>query len=102
MIGYCDHHLHPDMIIDLDTFEWKGCWTCYHFNADDDFPFMDVNDTSNELNISRSTVIRWVKSGKLKGRLFERGRHVDSISPPYKKYFIDKDSVESQRMNSPR
>ena len=102
MIGYCDHDLHPDMIIDLDTFEWKGCWTCRHFKTDNDFPFMDVIEASNELNISCSTVIRWVKNGKLEGRLFKRGRYVDSISPPYKKYFIVKVSVESLRMNSPR
>ena len=94
-VGWCDHHLHPDMIVDFDIFEWRGCWTCWHFHPEDDIPFVDVNETSDILNISPSTVIRWVKNGKLDGRLFERGRHETTISPPHKKYFIYKDSIDN-------
>jgi len=94
-VGWCEYHLHPDMIIDLETFKWKGCWACRHFHPEDDIPFKDVTETCNILNVSRSTVIRWVNKGKLDGRLFERGRHLNSISPPHKIYFIYNDSIDN-------
>ena len=100
MLGLCDHYLHEDMDVDLSTFEYKGCWTCGHFHPHDDFPLLDVNETSDMLNISPSTVIQWIKKGKLSGKLFLRGRHEDTISPPYRKYFVWKDSVEElQKQN---
>ena len=47
---------------------------CYHFHESKDFPYMSVMGASKELGVSESTVSRWVKKGKLKGRLFVQER----------------------------
>lgn len=94
MIGYCDHHFED---VTPNMFEWKGCWSCYHFKPADDFPYVDVAEASYELGVSKSTVIRWIKKGKLEGWLFERGRHLTEISPPHKKYFISFNSFEDMK-----
>lgn len=92
MVGYCEYH---DEAIDLNKFEWKGCWSCHYFIPDKNFPFVDVTDAADILGVSRSTIIHWIKNGKLKGRLFERGRHLSFLSPPYRKYFITSSSLDS-------
>ena len=51
---------------------------------DDNIPFYDVKETAWHLEVSKSTIIRCIKSGKLDGHLFERGRILTSISPPKK------------------
>ena len=91
MLGYCEHH---EEEIGLDKFEWKGCWSCHYFQPDKDFPFIDVHMAAETLHVSRSTIIRWIKSEKIVGYLFERGRKLQFISPPHKKYFIDSERIE--------
>lgn len=91
MVGYCEYH---DEEMSLNKFEWKGCWSCHYFKPDKDFPFVDVDTAAEILQVSRSTIIRWIKSEKIVGYLFERGRKLLSISPPHKKYFIESKSIE--------
>jgi excisionase family DNA binding protein len=87
--GYCDFH---EEQIDEKTFEWKGCWKCYHFIEGKKFPYYTVKEVSKMLGISESTVRRWIKSGKLKGRLFEQGRFTGDVAAS-RIYFIEKESV---------
>lgn len=30
--GHCSHERHYNEEIDESTFEWKGCWNCWHFS----------------------------------------------------------------------
>lgn len=45
MIGKCSNFTHTKYKgedISEETFEYKGCWSCYHFTYDEDFPYYDV------------------------------------------------------------
>jgi len=88
--GYCDFHEEP---VDEETYEYKGCWGCYHFHEGKDFPYVSVMEASKELGVSESTVRRWVKKGKLKGRLFVQERSCFGSLPPPPKYHIERESV---------
>lgn len=93
-VGYCRKH---DEKVSVNQFEYKGCWTCWgYFERTDDWPYYDVEEAAELLDVSKSTVRRWVKDGKLDGRLFKRGRKDPQFLSdfPLKKYFIKKDSVE--------
>jgi excisionase family DNA binding protein len=89
--GYCDLHKEP---VDEGTYEYKGCWGCYHFHRGKDFPYMSVTEASEELGVSESTIRRWIRKGKLKGRLFVQGRYSFGSLPSPPKYHIEKESVK--------
>lgn len=86
-VGKCDHYLHEGDEIDEGTFEYKGCWGCWHF--EENGVLMDVSQAANCFNVSPSTIIRWIKNGKLVGRLYERIRKGDWNSGPKRKYYIE-------------
>jgi hypothetical protein len=88
--GYCDFHEEP---VDEGTYEYKGCWGCYHFHEGKDFPYMSVMEASKELGVSESTIRRWIKKGKLKGILFEQLRYTGDLPAP-RKYHIERESVK--------
>jgi len=88
---WCD--LHEDSV-DEGTYEWKGCWGCYHFREGEDFPYMSVGEASSDVGVSQSTVRRWIKAGKLEGRLFRQGRRTGDLPSP-KKYHITIESVQN-------
>ena len=93
--GKCNHYLHEDdPVIDWETFGWKGCWDCYHFQKADDFPFVGTKKAAERLGVSQSTIRRWVKKGELEGHLKKRGRNVFGNQ---KKYFIDKESLKQKK-----
>jgi excisionase family DNA binding protein len=89
--GYCEYH---ETQIDENTYRWKGCWGCLYFRRGKDFPYMDINEVSEKLKVSKSTVRRWVKKGKLEGELFRQGRNSSPFLPSPPKYHIKKESVE--------
>jgi hypothetical protein len=94
--GYCDYH---EEEINEETFEFKGCWNCYHFKEGHDFPYYDVNEASKILRVSPSTIRRRIKNGSLKGRLFKRQRVSWQNGPP-KIYFVDIESVKVLKRRS--
>jgi len=75
IVGYCHYH---DTQIDLDTFAWKGCWTCHHFDWSD-FPFLTVDEACKIYGVSRKTIYRWIKAGKLEASLLEMGRGIAAV-----------------------
>jgi hypothetical protein len=79
--GYCDYH---EEEINEKTFEYKDCWNCYHFKKGHDFLYYDVNEVSEILRVSPSTIRRRIKNGSLKGRLFERQRRLLWVNDPQK------------------
>ena len=89
--GWCDLHEEP---VGEGNYEWKGCWGCWHFTPGDDFPYVSVSKAVDELGVSGSTVVRWVKKNRLEGRVFEQGSRTSSLPSP-KKYHISKQSVLS-------
>jgi len=91
-LGYCDLH---EEYVDEDTYEWKGCWGCLHFRFGKDFPYMFVDEVSEGLGVSESTVRRWVRKGKLRGKVFRQVRRTQSLPSP-DKYHIEKESVKNQ------
>jgi hypothetical protein len=95
--GYCDLH---EEIIDESTFEWKGCWKCFHFKRRKGFHYYTIHEASKILRKSENTIRRWIKIGKLKGRLFEQGRCGYRDSFPLNIYFIEKESVEKLRIKN--
>jgi len=95
--GYCEYHKEK---IDESTFEWKGCWKCHYFIKGENFKYYTVKEASRMLGISENTVRRWIKIGKLEGRLFEQGRSESRTSFPLKIYFIEKESVEKLRIKN--
>ena len=70
VIGWCHHH---ENSITLSTFEWKGCWTCWKY-FESYKPLITVKDAAEKYGVSKKTIYRWIKAGRLKARLFERGR----------------------------
>jgi hypothetical protein len=91
--GWCDLHGKP---VYGDTYEWKGCWGCHHFAEEEGFPYVSVQIAASELGVSCSTVRRWIKSGKLKGRIFEQGRNTGLLPSP-RKYHIVYESVRKAK-----
>ena len=89
--GYCDYH---EESIDEGEYEYKGCWGCYHFGMGKGFPYMFVPEASKELGVSESTIRRWIRKGKLRGRLFIQERPSFGVLPSPRKYHIEKESVE--------
>jgi excisionase family DNA binding protein len=87
-LGYCV--LHGE--IHWQEFEYKGCWSCYHFAESEDFPFVDVSKASEIIGVSKSTIRRWIRKKKLKAYLFRKWRR--TFSPAPKKYFIEKESID--------
>jgi len=97
ILGKCDHYLHEDdPDVDISTFEYKGCWNCRYFNENESFPYYDVEDASKLLNVSKITIINWIKKGNLKGRLFIRKRS-GFQSGPWRIYYIEKESVDKKK-----
>jgi excisionase family DNA binding protein len=92
--GYCSHERHYNKEIDRSTFEWKGCWNCYHFNPGDEYDLLDIKQMAEILNVSCSKVRSLIRKGELEADLFERGRDMTFygglILGARKKYFIRK------------
>ena len=82
-VGYCDLHQEP---IDQGTFEYKGCWTCWQHFRWKDWIYISTAEAAKQYNVSVKTIHRWIKRGKLKGRLFTMGR--DNPNVPKKFYAI--------------
>lgn len=96
MLGKCSNLTHINYKgeeISEETFEYKGCWNCGYFEYGDDFPYYDVEETSHQLGVSKSTIIRWIKKGKLLGRLFVMN-DPKFVYGSRKKYYIKKGDVE--------
>jgi len=89
--GYCDLH---EEYINEETYEYKGCWNCFHFWEGEGFPYVTVPEASKELGFSQSTVRRWIRSGMLKGRLFTQRRRTRFLPAP-PTYHIEKESLEA-------
>ena len=68
-LGYCDLH---EREVWEEEFEQKGCWNCYHFGYSADSPYVDVQEAAQLLQKSPSTIRRWLKDGRLEGKLFSR------------------------------
>ena len=88
--GYCDLH---EELTDEVTYRYKGCWGRQHFEFGQTFPYLFVSEASKELQVSDSTVRRWIKRGKLDGELFEQQRKTHSLPAPAK-YHISKKSLK--------
>jgi len=88
--GYCD--LHNEEVWELE-FERKGCWNCYHFGYSADSPYIDVQEAAQLLKKSPSTIRRWLKNGRLEGKLFIRKRPVFQTGSP-RKWFIEGESIK--------
>ena len=90
--GYCSHERHYNEEIDISTFEWKGCWNCYHFSPGDEYDLLDIKQMAEILSVSSSKVRSLIRKGELEADLFERGRDVTVygrlILGARKKYFI--------------
>jgi len=89
MVGYCDYH---EEDVDIATFEYKGCWTCRYFSSNS--RLVDIREASEILKVHPNTIRRWIKKGKLEGNLFIRRRYSPALDPPYRKYFIYRESIE--------
>ncbi len=89
-IGYCDFH--EGKVWEVE-FERKGCWNCYHFGYSGSYPYIDVQEAAELLKKSPSTIRKWLKVGRLDGKLFIRERlEFQSGSP--KKWFVSEKSIK--------
>jgi len=70
VVGWCAHH---EDNVTLSTFEWKGCWNCWKYFGSVK-PLIRIEDAAEKYGVSKKTIYRWIKAGRLKARLFERGR----------------------------
>jgi hypothetical protein len=84
--GWCDYH---EDYIDEYTYEWKGCWHCHYFTSGRDFPYTFVNELAEEFKVTPQTIRRWIRTGKLKGRLFIQKRKTNRHPAP-RTYHIEK------------
>jgi excisionase family DNA binding protein len=85
--GYCDYH---EETVEEETYCWKGCWGCHHFQFGQAFPYTFVTEASEVLKVSASTVRRMIKKGKLEGELFEQQRRNRSLPSPAKYHILKK------------
>jgi len=69
-IGHCDLHDKP---VGESEFEWKGCWTCWHFSYRN-WPYISVREAAERYNVTERTIYRWIKQGNLEAKLFVMGR----------------------------
>ncbi len=88
--GWCD--LHDDTVSEY-TYEYKGCWSCYHFGEGNRFPYVSTREAACELKVSESTVRRWLRQGRISGRIFERERNRQDLGA-LRKLHIDLKSLE--------
>ncbi len=97
--GYCSHERHSNEEIHVSTFEWKGCWNCYHFNPGDEYDLLDIKQVAEILNVSSSKVRSLIRKCELEAELFERGRDMTLdgglILGARKKYFIRKEVLNN-------
>lgn len=70
--SWCD--LHEEAISEQE-YEYKGCWKCHHLNIGSKFPYVTTSEAACELKVSESTIRRWWRQGRIKGRIFERQRN---------------------------
>ena len=89
-VGYCDLH---EREVQEEEFERKGCWACYHFGYSTDYPYVDVQEAAQLLKRSMSTIRRWLKTGRLVGKLFIRERPEFQSGSP-KKWFVSEEAIE--------
>jgi len=93
--GYCSHERHCNEEIHVKTFEWKGCWNCYHFSPGDDYDLFDIKEVAESLDVSISRVRSLIRKGELEAELFERSRDMTLdgglILGARKKYFVRKE-----------
>jgi len=97
LFGKClneTHIKHKGEEISEETFEYKGCWNCEYFEYGDNFPYYDVEETSQLIGVSKSTIRRWIKKGKLAGKLFIMWES-KFVWGSRKKYYIDKNEVDT-------
>jgi len=83
-IGFCEQSGGP---VDLELYRKLGCWNCFKFNADDNFPYMLMSEAAVKLGVSRATVMGLVMRGILKGHYLEQ-----ETAPP--RWHIEKESVD--------
>lgn len=88
--GYCGLHQES---VEEETYRWKGCWGCRYFEFGQGFPYVDVSEAAERLQISESTIRRLIKKGKLEGELFEQQRYTGSLPAPSKCH-ISKESLK--------
>lgn len=88
-VGYCDYHERD--VLERE-FGLKACWNCYHFDGSSDSEYVDVEEAAGQLQKSTSTIRRWLKDGRLKGKLFVRGRRYFNGGSP-RKWLVKKESV---------
>jgi hypothetical protein len=84
IVGECTNPDHSGDIRE-EEFEYKGCWLCLYFKSNDVLVSSGV--AAGIYNVSESTIIRWIKKGKIKGRLYERVRKGGFENP--KRYFVE-------------
>ncbi len=90
-VGYCRKHGRPVL---ARQFEYKGCWHCReHFSQSNEYVY--VCDAAQILNISEATVRKWIRTGKLPGRLFVRGRSQRDL--PVAEYLLARADVVAAR-----
>ncbi len=95
MLGKCNnitHNTYRGERNNEETFEYKGCWNCLHFEYDKIFPYLDVEQASKVYKVSKSIIRNWIRSSKLDGKLFIM-REPKFVWGSRKKYFVKKCEV---------
>ena len=75
-IGWCENETHIERKgdgIELETFEYKGCWNCQYFKRNTEEVMM-VKEAADKYKVSKSTIRRWCRIGKLQCYLCEKQR----------------------------
>jgi len=90
VVGYCEYH---EEYIDIEKFEWKGCWTCNHFRKTNK-ELLYTSEAAKIANVSPSTIRRWIKEGKIKGIKLEMGRS-EFVYGPRRIWLVIRESLEN-------
>ena len=94
-IGSCSNSTHVAFRgeeIDWSTFYYKGCWNCWHFEPSEKFleEYMYVDEAMEKYKVSRGTIYKWCKNGKLDAELLHRGERKFSLGAPPRVWLIRK------------
>ena len=71
-------------------FMYKGCWNCTHFSKYNEFLYTE--EAAEELEVSVSTIRRWLHRKLLEGKLYWRIRKKPEV--PVYRWLIKRSSVE--------
>ncbi len=76
-VGQCSNETHIEKKgedLELETFEYKGCWNCRWFTLNEKH-YMSIEQAAKEYGKSKSTIRQWCREGTIEAKLCKKERY---------------------------